>query len=139
MRSDQLFGQQHVDRYRATDGEEGYRWKRDTTILLLDTVGRKSGEKRTQPLIYREVDGKPTIVASKGGAPKHPAWFLNLRDNPEVEVQIQGDRFRAKPRVAEGEERERLWKAMTEVWPDYDKYQAKTDRQLPVVVLERTA
>jgi deazaflavin-dependent oxidoreductase (nitroreductase family) len=139
MGDDHLFGQQHVDRYRATDGQEGYRWKRDTTILLLDTVGRKSGEKRTQPLIYREVDGKPTIVASKGGSPKHPAWFLNLRDNPEVEVQIQGDRFRAKPRVAEGEERERLWKAMTEVWPAYDSYQSKTDREIPVVVLERAA
>ena len=139
MGDDHLFGQEHVDRYRATDGEEGYRWKRDTTILLLDTVGRKSGETRTQPLIYREVDGKPTIVASKGGAPDHPAWFLNLRDNPEVEVQIKGDRFRAKPRVAEGEEREHLWEAMTEVWPAYDSYQAKTDREIPVVVLERAA
>jgi len=139
MGDDHLCGQQHVDRYRATDGQEGYRWKRDTTILLLDTVGRKSGEKRTQPLIYRDVDGKPTIVASKGGAPSHPAWFLNLRDNPEVEVQIKGDRFRARPRIAEGEERERLWKAMTEVWPAYDSYQAKTDREIPVVVLERAA
>src|SRR6478752_897383 len=139
MGDDHLFGQEHVDRYRATDGQEGYYWKRDTTILLLDTVGRKSGEKRTQPLIYRDVDGKPTIVASKGGAPSHPAWFLNLRDNPEVEVQIKGDRFRARPRIAEGEERERLWKAMTEVWPPYDSYQSKTDREIPVVVLERAA
>jgi deazaflavin-dependent oxidoreductase (nitroreductase family) len=136
---DHLFGQEHVERYRATDGEEGYSWKRGTTILLLDTVGRKSGETRTQPLIYRELDGKPTIVASKGGSHEHPAWFLNLRAHPEVQVQIKGHRFPARPRVAEGEEREQLWKAMTEVWPDYEKYQAKTDREIPVVVLERAA
>ena len=109
-----------------------------SSILLLDTVGRKSGEPRTHPLIYREVDGNPVIVASKGGAPQHPAWFLNMQSNGDtVGVQIKGERFHARPRVAEGEERERLWKAMTEVWPDYDAYQRRTDREIPVVVLER--
>jgi deazaflavin-dependent oxidoreductase (nitroreductase family) len=133
-----LFGAEHVERYRATDGEEGYRWKRDTTILLLDTVGRRTGEPRTQPLIYREIDGDAVIVASKGGAPDDPAWFKNMRANGEtVGVQIKGDRFQARPRVVEGHERERLWKAMNEVWPDYDRYQARTDREIPVVVLER--
>ena len=138
MAEKHLYGDEHVERYRATDGEEGYHWRNGTTILLLDTVGRKSGEPRTHPLIYREIDGKPTIVASKGGAPQHPAWYLNLTANPEdVEVQIKADRFPVRPRVAEGEERERLWEAMVEVWPDYETYQQKTDREIPVVVLER--
>jgi deazaflavin-dependent oxidoreductase (nitroreductase family) len=137
MGDDHLYGDEHVERYRATDGEEGFYWRRDTTILLLETVGRKSGEDRTHPLIFREVDGKPTIVASDGGARRHPAWFLNLQQTDDVGVQIKGDRFRAQPRVAGGEERERLWAAMTEVWPAYDSYQAKTDREIPVVVLER--
>jgi proline iminopeptidase len=138
MGDDNLFGPEHVERYQATDGDEGFRWKRDTTILLLTTVGRRSGEQRIQPLIFREIDGNPVIVASKGGSPEHPGWFLNLKDADEVGVQIRGDRFRATPRVAEGEERERLWSAMTDVWPDYDRYQTRTDRQIPVVVLERT-
>jgi deazaflavin-dependent oxidoreductase (nitroreductase family) len=135
--SKDLFGQEHVERYRATDGEEGYVWKRGTTILLLTTTGRKSGERRVQPLIYREIDGKPVIVASKGGAPDHPAWYLNLRDEPGVEVQIKGDVFPARARDAEGDERARLWDRMVEVWPDYSSYQARTDREIPVVVLER--
>ncbi len=137
MGDDHLYGQEHVERYRVTDGEEGYYWRRDSEILLLTTRGRRSGEERTQPLIQREIDGNYVIVASKGGAPEHPAWFLNMREQDEVDVQVRADRFRARHRVAEGEERERLWKAMTEVWPAYEDYQAKTDRQIPVVVLER--
>ncbi len=137
MGDDHLYGQEHVERYRATNGEEGYYWRRDSEILLLTTRGRRSGEERTQPLIQREIDGNYVIVASKGGAPEHPAWFLNMREQDEVDVQVRADRFRARHRVAEGEERERLWKAMTEVWPAYEDYQAKTDRQIPVVVLER--
>ena len=138
MAEQHLYGDKHVERYRATDGEEGYHWRKGTTILLLDAVGRKSGEPRTHPLIYREVDGNPVIVASKGGAPQHPAWFLNMQSNGDtVGVQIKGDRFRARARAAEGEERERLWKLMIEVWPHYDEYATKTDREIPVVVLER--
>jgi deazaflavin-dependent oxidoreductase (nitroreductase family) len=136
MGDDQLFGQEHVERYQATDGEEGYHW-RGTEILLLTTTGRKSGEERIMPLIYREIDGNAVIVASKGGAPEHPAWYLNMQEQDQVGVQIRGDRFRATHRDAQGEERERLWKAMTEVWPDYDEYQKKTDREIPIVVLER--
>lgn len=133
-----LFGQEHVDRYRATDGEEGYIWLRDTTILILTTKGRKSGETRDTPLIYRDDGDRYVIVASKGGAPDQPAWFLNMEANPgDVEVQIKGDRFPVRHYVADGEERERLWKLMAEVWPDYDEYQTKTDRQIPVVVLQR--
>lgn len=137
MSSTYLHGPEHVERYRATDGEEGYRWRRDSEILLLTTVGRKSGSERTQALIFREIDGNYVIVASKGGNPQHPRWYLNLRDEPEVGVQVKGDRFKANARVAEGEERERLWRHMTEVWPDYDRYQTRTDREIPVVVLER--
>jgi deazaflavin-dependent oxidoreductase (nitroreductase family) len=138
-RSEDLYGREHVERYRATNGDEGYVWKRGATILLLTTTGRRSGESRVQPLIYRDVDGKPVIVASKGGAPEHPAWYLNLREHPEVEVQIKGEVFGATARVVEGDERARLWDRMVEVWPPYADYQRKTDREIPVVVLERTA
>ena len=132
-----LFGAEHVRRYQETDGEEGFRWRRDTTILLLTTTGRKSGEKRTTPLIFREIDGNPVIVASKGGAPEHPDWFANIESDPHVETQIKGDRFSATARTATPDERPKLWEAMAEVWPDYNGYQEKTDREIPVVVLTR--
>ena len=132
-----LFGQEHVDRYRATDGEEGHIWLEDSTILLLTTTGRKTGNESTTPLIYQLDGGNPVLVASKGGAPEHPGWYENLAKTPEVGVQILGETFRARARVAEGEERERLWERMNEMWPHYDEYQAKTDREIPVVVLER--
>jgi deazaflavin-dependent oxidoreductase (nitroreductase family) len=131
------FGEEHVRVYRETDGEEGYHWRKGSTILLLTTTGRKSGEPRTMPLIYADDDGRAVIVASKGGAPEHPAWYLNMQANPEVEVQIKGDVFKARPRDAEGAERERLWEKMVGEWPDYENYQQKTDRQIPVVILER--
>jgi deazaflavin-dependent oxidoreductase (nitroreductase family) len=132
-----LYGDEHVERYLATDGEEGHEWLNGTTILILFTKGRKSGEQRRHALIYREYDGKYLIVASKGGAPEPPAWFRNLEANPEVEVQVKGERFTAHARVATPEEKPDMWKHMTEVWPDYDEYQTKTDREIPVVVLER--
>src|SRR3954447_2580533 len=132
-----LYGKEHIERYEATDGEEGYEWRNGTTILLLHTRGRKSGKDVTSPLIFREYDGDYLIVASKGGAPEAPDWFLNLQQNPEVTVQIKGDKFTAKARTATAEEKPAMWKHMTEVWPDYDEYQKKTDREIPVVVLER--
>jgi deazaflavin-dependent oxidoreductase (nitroreductase family) len=132
-----LFGEEHVRRYIETDGEEGYTWREGSPILLLTTTGRKSGTERTMPLIFGEADGSQVLVASRGGAPEHPAWYLNLEANPEVGVQVKGDVFRARARTAEGEERERLWKAMNEIWPYYDEYQTKTTRQIPVVVLDR--
>lgn len=136
MSDDDLFGDEHVQAYRETDGERGYEW-RGTQCLLLTTVGRKSGEPRTMPLIFAPDEDRQVIVASKGGAPEHPAWYLNLRDQPEVEVQVKGDVFKARARDAEGEERARLWKTMVGEWPDYDDYQSKTDREIPVVILER--
>ena len=131
-----LFGQEHVDRYQATDGAEGHEWREGSTVLLLTTTGRKTGEKHTTPLIYQLDGDNPVIVASKGGAPEDPGWYRNLTKNPEVEVQIKGDKFHARARTAEGE-RDRLWRLMNEIWPHYDEYQAKTDREIPVVVLER--
>jgi proline iminopeptidase len=133
----QLFGDEHVRRYRETDGEVGYIWKEGSTILLLTTTGRRSGREITVPLIYNLDGATPVIVASKGGSREHPGWFENLAKNPDVGVQIKGDRFRARARVAEGQERERLWELMTEVWPHYDEYAMRTDREIPVVVLER--
>jgi deazaflavin-dependent oxidoreductase (nitroreductase family) len=133
-----LFGQAHIDRYRATDGDEGYLWRNGTTILILTTTGRTSGKQRDHALIFREHDGDYVIVASKGGAPDHPEWYKNLSANAAVDVQVKGETFAAKARTAEGDERAELWDEMVEVWPDYANYQTKTDRQIPIVVLERT-
>jgi deazaflavin-dependent oxidoreductase (nitroreductase family) len=134
---EQLYGAEHVRRYLETDGEVGYRWRNGAPILILTTTGRKSGEERVRPLIFGEDDGRYVVVASQGGAPSHPDWYLNLSADPNVHVQIKGDRFAARARTAEGEERERLWRTMAEIWPPYDEYQRRTDRTIPVVVLER--
>ncbi|UQA56597.1 nitroreductase family deazaflavin-dependent oxidoreductase [Polyangium aurulentum] len=135
--SESLFGDEHVRRYQETGGRVGHIWRRGTTILLLTTTGRKSGEKRTVPLIYVTDGDHYAIVASKGGAPEHPGWYLNLEKTPEVELQVKDEVFRARARVATGEERARLWRKANEAWPDYDQYATKTDREIPVVVLER--
>ncbi|MDT4906297.1 MAG: hypothetical protein QOH52_4313 [Pseudonocardiales bacterium] len=133
-----LYGKEHVTRYEATDGEEGYYWKNGTTILLLHTKGRTSGKEYTHPLIYRDWDDDAQlIVASKGGSPEPPEWFRNLEAEPTVTVQIKDDKFTAKARAATDEEKPAMWAHMVEVWPDYAEYQKKTDREIPVVVLER--
>ena len=132
-----LYGEEHVRRYRETDGEEGYDWREGSKILLLTTTGRKSGKETTTPLIFAMDGDNPVIVASKGGAPEHPGWYKNLVANPAAEVQIKGDVFPVRARDAEGEERERLWKLMNVEWPHYEEYQQKTDREIPVVVLSR--
>jgi len=131
------FVRDHIRRYVDSGGTDGHDWQ-GTTIVLLTTTGRRSGEARRTALIYREVDGEYVIVASKGGAPQHPAWFLNLTDNPEVRLQVKDEEFAGRARVADEAERAKLWPLMTEVWPDYDNYQTKTDRQIPVVVITRT-
>jgi deazaflavin-dependent oxidoreductase (nitroreductase family) len=133
---DDLFGQEHVRTYRESGGERGYHW-RGTTILLLTTTGSVSNEQRTTPLIHRTDGDSWVVVASKGGAPDHPSWYKNLEAHPEAEIQVKDERIPARARTAEGEERERLWRLMTEVWPAYDEYQQKTDREIPVVVFER--
>jgi proline iminopeptidase len=132
-----LFGDAHVNRYRETGGQVGHVWREGATILLLTTTGRASGEKRTVPLIYAQDGDRYVIIASKGGAPEHPGWFKNIAKNPEVELQVKADVFRARARVATGEERARLWRLANTVWKYYDDYAKKTEREIPVVVLER--
>jgi deazaflavin-dependent oxidoreductase (nitroreductase family) len=134
---DELFGEEHVRVYRETAGERGYHW-RGTTILLLSTVGRRSGETRTTPLIHRTDGDRWIIVASKGGAPANPGWYENLLANPQATIEVPGETVSVRASTAEGEERARLWSLMSEVWPAYDEYQARTEREIPVVVLERS-
>ena len=133
-----LFGEEHLQRYLETDGAVGHEWN-DVTCLILTTRGRRSGIARSRPLIYGSDGDAYVVVASQGGAPVHPGWYLNLAADPRVEVQVKADRFAATARTAEGPERERLWKLMTAAWPNYDEYTKRTDRRIPVVVLERAA
>jgi deazaflavin-dependent oxidoreductase (nitroreductase family) len=132
-----LYGKEHVERYRATDGEEGHDWLEGSPVLLLTTIGRKSGEERTTPLIYGRSGDDVLVVASQGGSDEPPAWFRNLEADPEVGVQIWGDRFRARARTATPDEKPALWDEMLSHWKHYDEYQRNTDREIPVVVLER--
>ncbi|HEY4826734.1 MAG TPA: nitroreductase family deazaflavin-dependent oxidoreductase [Solirubrobacteraceae bacterium] len=131
-----LFGQEHVRRYRKTDGAEGHDWQ-GTTVLILTTTGRRSGEARSTPLIYGKHGDDYVVVASKGGAEEHPSWYLNLSGQPEVDVQVRGDRFKAHARTAADDEKPELWRMMADRWPAYNEYQRKTRRDIPVVVLER--
>jgi deazaflavin-dependent oxidoreductase (nitroreductase family) len=133
---DDLFGQEHVRVYRETAGERGYHW-RGATILLLSTEGRSSGQERTTPLIERTDGDRWVVVASKGGAPANPGWYENLRANPDATIQVRGDEIPVRASTAEGQERARLWSLMTEVWPAYDEYQTRTEREIPVVVFTR--
>jgi deazaflavin-dependent oxidoreductase (nitroreductase family) len=135
--AENLFGEEHVRRYRETGGKVGHIWREGATVLLLTTTGRTSGEKRTTPLIYSKDGDRYVIVASKGGAPEHPGWYRNIEKTPEVELQVKDEVFRARARTARGEERERLWRKANEVWPHYDEYAKRTPREIPVVVLER--
>ena len=134
--ADQLFGEEHVRRYRETGGAVGHDWREGSTVLLLTTTGRRSGEPRTTPLIYARDGDRYVIVASKGGAPEHPGWYRNLERHPEVELQVRDRVLPAVARTAAGEERGRLWRKANEVWPHYDEYAERTDREIPVVVLE---
>ena len=131
-----IAGDSHVRAYRETGGERGYIWNNATT-LLLTTKGRKSGEWKTVPLIFAYDGANPVIIASLGGAPRHPSWYQNLTAEPRVKVQIRGEVFDAVARTATGAERERLWADAVKGWPQYEDYQKLTDRVIPVVVLER--
>jgi deazaflavin-dependent oxidoreductase (nitroreductase family) len=133
-----LFGQEHVKRYVETDGEVGHDWQDGVPVLILTTTGRRSGEERPTPLIYGRHGDDYLVVASKGGAPDPPAWYLNLSEAPDVQVQVKADRFGAHARTATPEEKADMWSTMAAIWPAYDEYQTKTDREIPVVVLERT-
>lgn len=130
-----LFGQEHVEKYRETGGEVGHEWQPEVYTLLLTTVGRKSGEPYTTPLIYGCDGVDYVIIASKGGDASHPDWYFNLTANPQVEIQVGGEVMTATTREAAGEHRSRLWSMMAEIWPDYDEYAKRTDREIPVIVL----
>jgi len=134
--SETLFGDAHVRRYQETGGEVGHIWRRGTKVLLLTTNGRKTGNATTTPLIYEADDGRYVVVASKGGAPQHPGWYRNLLAHPDVEVQVGTAKMKARARTATGEERARLWKTALQFWPPYADYQKKTEREIPVVVLD---
>jgi deazaflavin-dependent oxidoreductase (nitroreductase family) len=131
-----LFGKEHTARYRETGGEVGHEW-RGTQTLLLTTRGRKSGKPRELPLIYGRHDDDYLIVASHGGSDIAPNWYRNLMADPEVEVQVLGERFTARARTATPEERRELWPVMTAEWPAYDEYQTRTEREIAIVILER--
>ncbi|MGH2608374.1 MAG: nitroreductase family deazaflavin-dependent oxidoreductase [Tepidiformaceae bacterium] len=128
--------QQHIDQYLATNGEKGHTWNGVPT-LLLTTTGRRTGRALLLPLIYGRDGDHYLVVASRGGATDHPSWYKNLVAHPEVEVQVKADRFKARARTAAPAEKPRLWKTMTAIWPAYDDYQSRTERDIPVVVLER--
>nr|WP_269809705.1 nitroreductase/quinone reductase family protein [Kineosporia rhizophila] len=133
-----LHGPAHIQRYRQTKGEDGYFWRYGTEILLLDTIGNKSGEPRTHALIFRKFGDAYLVVASNGGTDAPPAWFLNLQARPDVRIQVKDKLIPVRARVATAEEKPAMWAEMTDAWPDYDDYQARTDREIPVVVLEPT-
>ncbi|MBC6462351.1 nitroreductase family deazaflavin-dependent oxidoreductase [Actinomadura sp. HBU206391] len=132
-----LFGQEHVRRYVATDGAEGHEWE-GTTVLILTMTGRRTGERRSTPLIYQRHGDDYLVVASHGGSDQHPAWYHNLQAQPDAEIQVKGDRLPVRARTATPEEKPELWRIMAATWPDYDEYQKKTDREIPLVVLEPT-
>ena len=132
----------HIRRYQSNPAE-GHMW--DSTVaggpgpiptLLLTTTGRKSGKKQMLPLIYARTPKGYAIIASKGGAPAHPSWYLNLAAQPKVGVQVAAEKFEANARTASGAERETIWKQMAKIYPPYDDYQRRTKREIPVVVLE---
>ena len=130
-----LLGEAHVRAYRETNGETGYLWN-GVPILLLTTKGRRSGEPRTIPIIFTAHGDGWIIIASRGGSPTHPKWYLNLTDEPRVQVQVKGDHYEAVARSATSPAREQLWAEAVKTWPAYDVYQSRTTRQIPVVVIE---
>ena len=129
---------EHIERYLASNGEYGHFWNGVPT-LLLTTTGRRTGKPRTTPLIYGRSEEHDCylIVASRGGARHHPSWYLNLVETPEVRLQVGAECFDATARTASAEAKPPLWELMAEIWPAYNDYQAKTARQIPVVILER--
>jgi F420H(2)-dependent quinone reductase len=133
-----VFTAGHVNLYRLSGGRIG-RTMGGVPILLLEHVGRKSGKKRTTPLMYAPDGDDFVLIASYGGARKHPAWFLNLQANPETTVQVGGERPRVRVEEVEDDpERARLWAKAAAAYPAYDVYQRRTDRKIPVVKLTRT-
>jgi deazaflavin-dependent oxidoreductase (nitroreductase family) len=132
-----LVGEDHVRAYRESGGEVGYIWNGVPTLLLTVT-GRRTGRKLTSALIFGRDGDDYLVVASKGGAPNHPSWYLNLEANPQASIQVKADELAVVAQTASATEKPRLWKAMTDIWPNYDAYQSRTDRDIPIVVLRPT-
>ena len=130
-----MVGKVHLDKYLATNGETGYLWN-GVTCLVMTTIGHKSGEPRQHPIIFSRDGNNFVVIASKGGSPEHPLWYLNLSKNPRVTLQIKGRKFEVIARTAKSPERERLWKEAAKAWQNYDVYVTRTSREIPVVVLE---
>jgi F420H(2)-dependent quinone reductase len=126
----------HVELYRRTRGLIGHRVPFAPPMLLLDHVGARSGKRRTSPLAYVRDGDSYVVIASKGGHPRNPGWFHNLRAHPDTTIQVGADRRALRARVATPEERERLWPRAVEVWGPYESYQRRTKRQIPLVILE---
>ena len=133
----QQFTQAHVLVYRLSGGRVAGSY-RGSPVLLVDHVGRKSGKRHTSPLIYARAGDDLVIVASKGGSKKHPMWWLNLKEHPETTVQVGSERRKVRARRATAEEKERLWPVVVDVYAPYEEYQRKTDRDIPVILLERS-
>jgi deazaflavin-dependent oxidoreductase (nitroreductase family) len=129
-----LLGEDHIRAYRDSGGEVGYLWNGVPTLLLTST-GRRTGAERTSALIFARDGDDYLIVASKGGMPSHPMWYLNLQANPAAKIQVKADELAVVARTASADEKPRLWKIVTDVWPNYDVYQTRTDREIPIVVL----
>ncbi|KBZ60653.1 hypothetical protein K875_03600 [Mycobacterium [tuberculosis] TKK-01-0051] len=129
-----LVGEDHVRAYRETCGETGYLWNGVPTLLLTVT-GRRTGRSLTSALIFGRDGDDYLVVASMGGAPRHPSWYLNLQADPAATIQVRADELEVVARTASADEKPRLWKTMTDVWPNYDVYQSRTDRDIPVIVL----
>lgn len=129
-----LFGDEHVRQYEATGGKVGHDWN-GTSCLILHTIGRKSGEKRKFALTYARDGDDYVIVASKGGAPEHPGWYLNLLAHPDAAIQVWDKVIPVTARTGTSADKARVWPAMTAQWPDYDSYQKNTRREIPVVLL----
>ncbi len=127
---------EHTQRYAETNGEDGHLW-RGAPTLLLTVKGRRTGQWRRTALIYGQDGDRYLLVASRGGADEHPQWYLNLDADSEVQVQVLGDKFEARARTASPDEKRQLWPIMAAVWPAYDEYQAKTSRDIPLIILER--
>ena len=125
----------HTAVYRATNGVIGHRFPGAPPMLLLDHVGAKSGTRRTSPLAYVEDGRDIVLVASKGGHPKHPAWFHNLKANPQTTIQVGSERRDVTARVANATERKRLWPKAVAAYSGYEGYQQRTDREIPLVIL----
>lgn len=129
-----LIGEDHVRAYRETGGETGYLWNGVPTLLLTVT-GRRTGRQLTSALIFGRDGDDYLVVASMGGAPMHPPWYVNLQANPAARIQVRGDELAVVARTASAAEKPRLWKIMTDQWPNYDVYQSRTERDIPVVIL----